>query len=65
MSGRFEIHRVGDESYRLQLTDKHGNVVAVSPDFNHVGALKEGIKALRENAATGVVVDLRHQAQAS
>lgn len=61
MSGRFEIHRVGDEAYRLRLTDKHGNVVAVSPDFKHLGALKEGIKAFRENAATGVVVDLRHR----
>ena len=61
MSGRFEIHRVGDESYRLRLTDKHGNIVAVSPEFQHVGALMEGITALRENAATGVVVDLRHK----
>lgn len=65
MSGRFEIHRVGDESYRLRLTDKQGNVVAVSPDFKHVGALKEGIKALRENAATGIVVDLRQQPQST
>ena len=61
MSGRFEIHRVGDESYRLRLTDKHGNIVAVSPDYKHVSALMDGITALRENAATGVVVDLRHK----
>ena len=61
MSGRFEIHRVGDESYRLRLTDKHGNIVAVSPDYKHVSALMDGITALRENAATGVVVDLRQQ----
>ncbi|WP_457963498.1 DUF1508 domain-containing protein [Arthrobacter sp. D1-29] len=63
MAGRFEIHRVGDESYRLRLTDAEGNVVAVSPNFKHVSALLEGIKAMRENAATGIVVDLRQQTQ--
>ncbi|QOD02814.1 YegP family protein [Pseudarthrobacter sp. BIM B-2242] len=61
MPGRLEIHRVSDEAYRFNLTDKNGKVVAVSPDFKHLGALKDGIKALRENAATGVVVDLRHK----
>jgi len=39
--------------------------VAVSPDYKHLGALREGIQALRENAATGVVVDLRQQPRAS
>lgn len=63
MAGRFEIHRVGDEAYRLRLTDADGNIVAVSPNFKHVGALFEGIKAVRENAATGIVVDLRQQPQ--
>jgi uncharacterized protein YegP (UPF0339 family) len=63
MPGRFEIQRAGDESYRFRLTDKNGNTVAVSPDFTHMSALKDGIKALRENAATGVVVDLRHKPQ--
>ncbi|UZX04493.1 DUF1508 domain-containing protein [Arthrobacter sp. CDRTa11] len=63
MAGRFEIHRVGDESYRLRLTDAEGNIVAVSPNFKHVSALLEGIKAMRENAATGIVVDLRQQTQ--
>jgi uncharacterized protein YegP (UPF0339 family) len=52
---------MSDEAYRFRLTDKNGNVVAVSPDFKHLGALKDGINALRENAATGVVVDLRHK----
>ncbi|GAB5080121.1 hypothetical protein ARTHROSP310_32660 [Arthrobacter sp. AD-310] len=61
MAGRFEIHRVGDESYRLRLTDSEGNIVAVSPNFKSLNTLLEGIKAMRENAATGVVVDLRHQ----
>jgi uncharacterized protein YegP (UPF0339 family) len=61
MAGRFEIHRVGDESYRLRLTDAEGNIVAVSPNFKSLNTLVEGIKAMRENAATGVVVDLRQQ----
>ncbi len=33
MAGRFEIHRVGDDSYRLRLTDAEGNTVAVSPEL--------------------------------
>lgn len=61
MAGRFEIHRVGDESYRLRLTDAEGNIVAVSPNFKSLNTLLEGINAMRENAATGIVVDLRQQ----
>ncbi len=61
MAGRFEIHRVGDESYRLRLTDVEGNIVAVSPNFKSLNTLLDGIKAMRENAATGIVVDLRQQ----
>jgi uncharacterized protein YegP (UPF0339 family) len=61
MAGRFEIHRVGDESYRLRLTDAEGHIVAVSPNFKSLNTLVDGIKAMRENAATGVVVDLRQQ----
>lgn len=61
MAGRFEIHRVGDESYRLRLTDADGNIVAVSPNFKSLNTLLEGIDAMRENAATGIVVDLRQQ----
>lgn len=61
MAGRFEIHRVGDESYQLRLTDGEGNTVAMSPKFKSLGSLREGVKAMRENAATGVVVDLRQK----
>ena len=61
MAGRFEIHRVGDESYRLRLTDADGKIVAVSPNFKSLNTLIEGINAMRENAATGIVVDLRQQ----
>lgn len=64
MAGRFEIHRAQSGSYRLRLTDSSGNTVAMSPDYPHLSALKDGIKALRENAATGLVVDLREQAHA-
>lgn len=62
MAGRFEIHRVDDESYRLRLTDADGNTVALSPSFKSLSTVLEGIKAMRENAATGVVVDLRQKA---
>ena len=61
MAGRFEIHRTADESYRLRLTDGEGNIVAVSPNFKSLNTVLEGVKAMRENAATGVVVDLRQQ----
>ncbi|KNH21619.1 hypothetical protein ACU18_02665 [Arthrobacter sp. ZBG10] len=61
MAGRFEIHRVGDNSYRLRLTDAEGNTVAVSPNFKSLATLRDGVKAMRENAATGIVVDLRQQ----
>jgi uncharacterized protein YegP (UPF0339 family) len=59
MAGKFEIHRVGDESYRLRLTDAEGNTVAVSPKFKCLNTALEGIEAVRENAATGIVVDRR------
>ncbi|WP_258803350.1 YegP family protein [Pseudarthrobacter sp. NS4] len=61
MAGRFEIHHVGDESYRLRLTDAEGNIVAVSPNFKSLNTVLDGVKAMRENAATGIVVDLRQQ----
>lgn len=61
MAGRFEIHRAGDESYRLRLTDAEGNIVAVSPSFKSLSKLRDGVNAMREAAATGIVVDLRQQ----
>lgn len=36
-----------------------GTVVAVSPRFPDIAALVAGINAVRENAATGFVVDRR------
>ncbi|ACL41125.1 YegP family protein [Pseudarthrobacter chlorophenolicus] len=61
MAGRFEIHRAGDESYRLRLTDAEGNIVAVSPSFKSLSKLRDGVNAMREAAATGIVVDRRQQ----
>jgi uncharacterized protein YegP (UPF0339 family) len=59
MAGRFEIHQEDEQSYKFRLVDGDGNVVAVSPRFKSVAGVVEGINAMRENAATGLVVDLR------
>lgn len=59
MAGRFEIHQEDEHSYKFRLVDGDGNVVAVSPRFKTVSGVVEGINAMRENAATGLVVDLR------
>ena len=59
MAGRFEIHQEDEQSYKFRLVDGNGNVVAVSPRFKTVSGVVEGINAMRENAATGLVVDLR------
>lgn len=59
MAGRFEIHQEDEQSYKFRLVDGDGNVVAVSPRFKTVSGVVEGINAMRENAATGLVVDLR------
>lgn len=57
MAGTFEIHKDGEESYRFRLTAADGTVVAVSPRFQHLNAVVAGINAVRENAATGIIVD--------
>jgi uncharacterized protein YegP (UPF0339 family) len=59
MAGKFEIHQEDEQSYKFRLVDGDGNVVAVSPRFKTVSGVVEGINAMRENAATGLVVDLR------
>ncbi|MEN8583728.1 DUF1508 domain-containing protein [Arthrobacter sp. KBS0703] len=59
MAGRFEIHQDDEQSYKFRLVDGDGNVVAVSPRFKTVSGVVDGINAMRENAATGLVVDLR------
>ncbi|MFJ5954357.1 YegP family protein [Paenarthrobacter sp. NPDC092416] len=57
MAGRFEIIKDNEESYRFRLTAADGTVVAESPTFKHLKGVVDGINAVRENAATGLIVD--------
>lgn len=57
MAGKFEILKDSDNSYRFRLTAPDGTVVAVSPTFKHLQGVVAGINAVRENAATGLIVD--------
>lgn len=57
MAGTFEIIKSGNESLHFRLTAADGSVVAVSPPFSSLKAVIAGITAVRENAATGVIVD--------
>ncbi|SDK63475.1 DUF1508 domain-containing protein [Arthrobacter sp. ok362] len=57
MAGTFEIAQAGDKAYFFRLTAADGTVVAVSPLFSSIKNAAAGINAVRENAATGLVVD--------
>jgi uncharacterized protein len=57
LSGIFEIAMAGEKKYFFKLTASDGTVVAVSPLFNTIKGAAAGIHAVRENAATGLVVD--------
>ncbi|MEV7607187.1 DUF1508 domain-containing protein [Paenarthrobacter sp. NPDC089322] len=57
MAGRFEILKDSNESYWFRLTAGDGTVVAESPTFKHLDDVVHGINAVRENAATGLIVD--------
>lgn len=57
LAGIFEIAEAGGKKYFFKLTAPDGTVVAVSPLFNTIKAAAAGIHAVRENAATGHVVD--------
>jgi uncharacterized protein YegP (UPF0339 family) len=57
LAGIFEIATAGEKAYFFKLTAPDGTVVAVSPLFNTIKAAAAGITAVRENAATGLVVD--------
>lgn len=59
MAGTFEILSEGMGSFRIRLTAEDGSVVAVSPSFPNIKAVVAGITAVRENAATGFIVDRR------
>lgn len=58
MAGIFEIAEAGGKKYFFRLTAPDGTVVAVSPLFNTIKAAAAGITAVRENAATGLIVDM-------
>ncbi|MFF2841290.1 YegP family protein [Paenarthrobacter sp. NPDC057981] len=60
MAGTFEILTSGSNSFRFRLTADDGTVVATSPQFPNLKAVVAGINAVRENAATGFVVDRRN-----
>lgn len=57
MAGKFEILKDGEEAYSFRLTAADGTVLAESPKFDHLKAVVAGINAVRENAATGLIVD--------
>lgn len=59
MADRFEIFRdSGEEPFRFQLMADDGTIVAVSQRFRDLRAAATAITAVRENAATGFIVDL-------
>ncbi|MFJ5956756.1 YegP family protein [Paenarthrobacter sp. NPDC092416] len=60
MAGSFEILKAGQDTFRFRLTDNDGRIVAVSPQFPNLKAVVAGINAVRENAATGFIVDHRN-----
>jgi uncharacterized protein YegP (UPF0339 family) len=59
VAGRFEVHQDDEKFYKFRLKDGDGNIVAESPRFKSLSGVVAGIDAMRENAATGLVVDLR------
>ena len=59
LAGTFEITEAGEE-YFFRLTAADGTVVAVSPMFDSIKGAAAGINAVRENAATGLIVDRSH-----
>jgi uncharacterized protein YegP (UPF0339 family) len=60
LAGIFEIAEAGEKAYFFKLTAPDGTVVAVSPLFNSIKGAAAGITAVRENAATGLIVDKSH-----
>ncbi|MDQ6752004.1 MAG: YegP family protein [Actinomycetota bacterium] len=63
MSGNFEVFSEGNGGeFSFRLTADDGTVIAVSPKFAHLKGVIAGINAVRENAATGFIVDHTHGA---
>lgn len=57
MAGTFEIINAEEEAFYFRLKADDGTVVAVSPRFKTLKGVVAGIDAVRENAATGLVVN--------
>jgi uncharacterized protein YegP (UPF0339 family) len=57
VAGTFEILQAGEGTFLFRLTAGDGTVVAVSPKFTTIKGVVDGITAVRENAATGLVMD--------
>jgi uncharacterized protein len=57
VAGTFEIVSAEEEAFFFRLTADDGTVVAVSPRFKTLKGVVAGINAVRENAATGLVVN--------
>ncbi|MBT2551566.1 YegP family protein [Arthrobacter sp. ISL-5] len=60
MTARFEVFHDPDEAlpFRFRLRAEDGAVVAVSGRLGSICAVKAAITAVRESAATGLVVDM-------
>jgi uncharacterized protein len=58
MAGKFEIFADGNAKFRFRLMDDAGAVVAMSGGYEDKSAAVAGINAVRENAASGLIVDL-------
>jgi uncharacterized protein YegP (UPF0339 family) len=57
VAGTFEIINAEDEAFYFRLKADDGTIVAVSPRFKTLKGVVAGINAVRESAATGLVVN--------
>lgn len=65
MAGTFEIVNAEEENFYFRLRADDGTVVAVSPRFKTLKGVVAGINAVRESAATGLVVNRARRELAS
>lgn len=57
MAGQFELVDDAGGGYRARLTDKTGELLALSEKYNTTKAAARGIQAIREIAASGLIED--------
>jgi uncharacterized protein YegP (UPF0339 family) len=57
VAGTFQIIQEEEGAFLFRLTAGDGTVVAVSPRFTPIKGAVDGIAAVRENAAAGLVVN--------